>query len=137
MLQRKLEGMGAALSQHNMDELMHWYKIGSSLDLLYQIAVKTIDLKDLRAFKVIGDKIEAPKPVKPVAVAVDKPDIIPHHLLPKKDTELIILANEVIRLFIIWLIVANRSPAMMCLVLLPRVRDLPFIEPIVPMRPSC
>ncbi len=94
MLQRKLEGMGAALSQHNMDELMHWYKIGSSLDLLYQIAVKTIDLKDLRVFKVIGDKIEAPKPVKPVAVAVDKPDIIPHHLLPKKDTELIIFGER-------------------------------------------
>jgi GTP pyrophosphokinase len=94
MLQRKLEGMGAALSQHNMDELMHWYKIGSSLDLLYQIAVKTIDLKDLRAFKVIGDKIEAPKPVKPVAVAVEKPDIIPHHLLPKKDTELIIFGER-------------------------------------------
>lgn len=94
ILQRKLEGMGAALSQHNMDELMQWYKIGSSLDLLYQIAVKTIDLKDLRNFKVSGDKIEAPKPIKPVVVAVDKPDIIPHHLLPKKDTELIIFGER-------------------------------------------
>ncbi len=94
ILQRKLEGMGAALSQHNMDELMQWYKIGSSLDLLYQIAVKTIDLKDLRNFKVSGDKIEAPKPIKPVVAVVDKPDIIPHHLLPKKDTELIIFGER-------------------------------------------
>jgi GTP pyrophosphokinase len=94
MLQRKLEGMGASLSQHNLDELMQWYKIGSSLDLLYQIAVKTIDLKDLRSFKVSGDKIEAPKPVKQPLVAVDKPDIVPHHLLPKKDTELIIFGER-------------------------------------------
>ncbi|MEN9859066.1 MAG: hypothetical protein RIT50_1188 [Bacteroidota bacterium] len=94
MLQRKLEGMGASLSQHNLDELMQWYKIGSSLDLLYQIAVKTIDLKDLRSFKVSGDKIEAPKPVKQPVVAVDKPDIVPHHLLPKKDTELIIFGER-------------------------------------------
>jgi GTP pyrophosphokinase len=94
MLQRKLEGMGASLSQHNLDELMQWYKIGSSLDLLYQIAVKTIDLKDLRSFKASGDKIEAPKPVKQPVVAVDKPDIVPHHLLPKKDTELIIFGER-------------------------------------------
>jgi len=94
MLQRKLEGMGASLSQHNLDELMQWYKIGSSLDLLYQIAVKTIDLKDLRSFKVSGDKIEAPKPVKLPVVAVDKPDIVPHHLLPKKDAELIIFGER-------------------------------------------
>ena len=94
VLQRKLEGMGASLSQHNLDELMQWYKIGSSLDLLYQIAVKTIDLKDLRSFKVSGDKIEAPKPVKQPVVAVDKPDIVPHHLLPKKDTELIIFGER-------------------------------------------
>jgi GTP pyrophosphokinase len=94
MLQRKLEGMGASLSQHNLDELMQWYKIGSSLDLLYQIAVKTIDLKDLRSFKVSGDKIEAPKPVKQPVVAVDKPDIVPHHLLPKKDAELIIFGER-------------------------------------------
>jgi GTP pyrophosphokinase len=94
MLQRKLEGIGASLSQYNLDELMQWYKIGSSLDLLYQIAVKTIDLKDLRSFKVIGDKIEAPKPIKQPVVAADKPDIIPHHLLPKKDTELIIFGER-------------------------------------------
>jgi GTP pyrophosphokinase len=94
MLQRKLEGMGASLSQHNLDELMQWYKIGSSLDLLYQIAVKTIDLKDLRSFKVSGDKIEAPKPVKLPVVAVDKPDFVPHHLLPKKDAELIIFGER-------------------------------------------
>jgi len=94
LLQRKLEDMGASLSQHNLDELTQWYKSGSSVDLLYQIAIKTIDLKDLRLFKVIGDKIEAPKPVKPVASAPDKSAIVPRHMLPKKDTELIIFGER-------------------------------------------
>jgi GTP diphosphokinase / guanosine-3',5'-bis(diphosphate) 3'-diphosphatase len=63
-LQRKLEGMGAAMSQHNMEELASFYKVNSSLDLLYDIAIKKIDLKELKEFTVHGDKILAPKPVK-------------------------------------------------------------------------
>ncbi len=39
-LQRKLEGMGAVFSQHNIDELVSYYKLHSSLDLFYQIAIK-------------------------------------------------------------------------------------------------
>jgi guanosine-3',5'-bis(diphosphate) 3'-pyrophosphohydrolase len=93
-VQRKLEGMGASFSQHNIDELVHWYKLGSNLDLFYQVAVKAIDLKDLKEFKLIGDRIEAPRPVKPIAQPVEKPDIIPHHLLPRKDTELIIFGES-------------------------------------------
>ena len=38
----------------------------SHLDLFYQVAVKNIDLKEMKEFKVMGDKIEAPKPVKTV-----------------------------------------------------------------------
>lgn len=93
-VQRKLEGMGASFSQHNIEELVHWYKLGSNLDLFYQVAVKAIDLKDLKEFKLIGDRIEAPRPVKPIAQPVEKPDIIPHHLLPRKDTELIIFGES-------------------------------------------
>ncbi len=63
-VQRKLEGIGASLNQHNIDELVHWYKLQSHLDLFYQVAVKNIDLKDLKEFTVIGDRIEAPRPVK-------------------------------------------------------------------------
>ena len=56
---------------------MSWYncyKLPSALDLFYQVAVKNIDLKELKEFKVIGDKIEAPKPVK--ICQEPKPDII-------------------------------------------------------------
>src|SRR5919112_144077 len=39
-LQRKLEGLGVAFNQHNIDELVNFYKYNSNLELFYQIAVK-------------------------------------------------------------------------------------------------
>jgi guanosine-3',5'-bis(diphosphate) 3'-pyrophosphohydrolase len=45
----------------------YFYKLNSSLDFLYEIAIKKIDLKELKEFTVHGDKIFPPKPVKPVA----------------------------------------------------------------------
>ena len=93
-LQRKLEGLGAAFSPHNIEELVHWYKAGSNLDLFYSISIKEIDLKELKSFTVIGDRIEAPRPVKPTTLSVEKPDIIPYHQLPKKDAELIIFGER-------------------------------------------
>ena len=91
-LQRKLEGVGAAFTQHNIDELVQWYKLPSNLDLFYQVAVKNIDLKELKEFKVTGDKIEAPKPVK---IHSEKVDFVPHqHTAGKKDTELIIFGES-------------------------------------------
>ncbi|HJU46269.1 MAG TPA: RelA/SpoT family protein, partial [Chitinophagaceae bacterium] len=38
MVQRKLEGMSASFSQHNIDELTSFYKQNSQLDLFYQVA---------------------------------------------------------------------------------------------------
>lgn len=88
-LQRKLEGLGASMNQHNIDELVTYYKLASPLDLYYALSVKTMDLKELKEFKVIGDRIEAPRPVK---VLEPKPEYQPH--LPKKDTELIIFGES-------------------------------------------
>jgi GTP pyrophosphokinase len=90
-VQRKLEGMGATLTQHNIDELVQWYKLPSNLDLFYQVAVKNIDLKELKEFKVLGDKIEAPKPIK---IQQEKVDFIPQHPAGKKDAELIIFGES-------------------------------------------
>jgi len=90
-LQRKLEAKGAAYSHYNIEELVQFYKLTSSLDLHYKIATKSIDLKELSNFNVLGDKIEIPKP---------KPQIIEHSLdittktLPKKDSELIIFGES-------------------------------------------
>jgi len=89
-VQRKIEGMGAAFNQHNIDELWSYYKLSSALDLFYQVAIKNIDLKELKEFKVFGDKIEAPKPVKVHEIKVDGV----HQPLAKKDAELIIFGES-------------------------------------------
>lgn len=92
-VQRKLEGMGASMQQSNIDELVQWYKLGSNLELFYQVAVKNIDLKEIKEFKVTGDRIEAPKPVKPVHEPKhDHPHTQQNNL--KKDAELIIFGES-------------------------------------------
>jgi GTP diphosphokinase / guanosine-3',5'-bis(diphosphate) 3'-diphosphatase len=91
-LQRKLEGIGASFSQHNIDELVSWYKLNSPLDLFYLVAIKNLDLKDLKEFKVHGDKIEAPKPIK--ILPESKLDGSIHTSLGKKDAELIIFGES-------------------------------------------
>ncbi len=91
ILQRKLEGQGAAFSQHNIDELMSFYKLSSQLDLFYDIAVKKNDLKDLKDFNVLGDKLELPKPK---AVITEVPHIEPQKQYSKKDSELIIFGES-------------------------------------------
>src|SRR5215203_5296696 len=88
-VQRKLEGLGAASNQHNVDELVGFYKLSAPLELYYQIAVKNIDLKELKEFKVIGDKLEAPKPVRQLE---PKPEY--HPSIQKKEAELIIFGES-------------------------------------------
>jgi GTP diphosphokinase / guanosine-3',5'-bis(diphosphate) 3'-diphosphatase len=86
IVQRRLEAFGAAYNQHNVDELTVFYKVNSALDLYYQVAIHNIDLKELSDFSLYGDRIEAPRPVKPEP----KPDAA----IPKKDTELIIFGES-------------------------------------------
>jgi GTP pyrophosphokinase len=91
-VQRKLEGIGAAFTQHNIEELVQFYKLQSHLDLFYQVAVKNIDLKEIKEFKVTGDRIEAPKPIK---ISEPKHETQGQHQAPaKKDTELIIFGES-------------------------------------------
>ena len=77
------------MSQHNIEEMVHWYKLSSNLDLFYQVAIKNIDLKELKEFKVLGDKIEAPRPIK---IQHEKTEYIPQP--GKKDAELIIFGES-------------------------------------------
>ena len=88
-VQRKLEGLGVPVNQYNLDELVNFYKLTSHLDLYYGVAIKNIDLKELKEFTVHGDKLEPPKPVKQIEV---KPEV--HHALQKKDAELIIFGES-------------------------------------------
>jgi guanosine-3',5'-bis(diphosphate) 3'-pyrophosphohydrolase len=90
ILQRKLDGFGVPMNQANVEEITNFYKLNSSLDLFYDIAVKKTDLRELKDFQVLGDKISAPKIVKPLveekASAGVKKD--------KKDNELIIFGES-------------------------------------------
>jgi len=93
-LQRRLEGLGAAFSQHNIDELVSYYKLASQLDLFYNIAIKSITLKELDNFNVLGDKLEPPKPQpKPVTEVKHEPEA-KVHAPSKKDSELIIFGES-------------------------------------------
>jgi GTP pyrophosphokinase len=92
VLQRKVEAMGAAFSQGNIDEIVSFYKLSSGLDLFYQIAIKNIDLKELKDFKVLGDRLEAPKPVK--LNNESKTEHAHGSALSKKDAELIIFGES-------------------------------------------
>ena len=91
-LQRKLEGIGAVYNPYNIDQVMNYYKLNSQLDLLYKIATKTIDLKELKLFQVVGDKIEAPKPIMVPTEHSQDQNI--QKQIPKKDSELIIFGES-------------------------------------------
>ena len=92
-LQRKLEGIGGVYNPYNIDQVMNYYKLNSQLDLLYRIATKSIDLKELKLFQVIGDKIEAPKPVQEKAETITEyqPGAKTYS---KKESELIIFGES-------------------------------------------
>jgi GTP pyrophosphokinase len=92
VLQRKLEGMGAAYSQHNIDVLTEFYKVHSQLDLFYNIAVKQTDLRELKEFHVLGDKLEAPKSIKTAVEHKHETETKSH--ASKKDSELIIFGES-------------------------------------------
>jgi len=95
ILQRKLEGMNAVMNQSNMEELATYYKLNSSLDLLYDIATKKIDLKELKEFTVHGDKLLPPKPVKPVEEKFEYNEALAKQSGKKdKEAELIIFGES-------------------------------------------
>lgn len=91
LVQRKLENMGAGYNSHNIDILADFYKQPSVLDFFYQVSTHGIDLKELKDFNVLGDKLEAPKPQRPPQEL--KTDFSPGDL-QKKDAELIIFGES-------------------------------------------
>jgi GTP pyrophosphokinase len=91
ILERKFNAINAVMNQTNIEELANFYKSPSTLDLLYDIAVKKNELKELKEFTVHGDKLIPPKIAKPVEVITEINDLKP---LSKKDTELIIFGES-------------------------------------------
>ncbi|MEO9023034.1 MAG: bifunctional (p)ppGpp synthetase/guanosine-3',5'-bis(diphosphate) 3'-pyrophosphohydrolase [Ginsengibacter sp.] len=91
ILSRKLEGLGVPMNQSNLEEIAAFYKVNSTLDLTYDISIKKIDLKELKEFQVLGERIMAPKVVKPSAE--EKTEATPKKD-NKKDNELIIFGES-------------------------------------------
>ena len=93
VLQKKLEGLGAAYNTGNIDEVAQFYKLNSHLDLFYQIATKAIDLRELKEFQVLGDRLEHPKP----KVVISELNVEQHSNVKtysKKESELIIFGES-------------------------------------------
>ncbi len=95
ILQRKLEGINAVMNQQNLEEIATFYKLNSSLDLLYDIATKKLDLKELKEFTVHGDRLLAPKPLKSADEKQDLQESLAKQAGKKdKDAELIIFGES-------------------------------------------
>ncbi len=90
--QKKVESIGGSMSQENIDEVYLYYKLPNQLELFYEIATKKIDLKELKEFTVLGDKIYAPKPLRPIVE--QKFEYNPNPSASKKDHELIIFGES-------------------------------------------
>ncbi len=93
ILQRKLDNLKVPMNHANQEELAAFYKLPSPLDLFYEIALKKIDLSELKDFTVSGEKLIHPRP-KPVEEKhVAEPDF---KASSKKDkeTELIIFGES-------------------------------------------
>ncbi len=91
ILERKFNAINAVMNQSNIEELANFYKSPSTLDLLYDIAVKKNELKELKEFTVHGDKLIAPKIVKTIEEHHEHEE---HKLHTKKDAELIIFGES-------------------------------------------
>ena len=91
ILEKKLHAMGTKLSQHNLDELVAFYKLPSPLDLYYKIAIKQLDLKEMKEFEVRADKLEV---IKVKKEEVEKAEALLQKTDIKKDTELIIFGES-------------------------------------------
>jgi guanosine-3',5'-bis(diphosphate) 3'-pyrophosphohydrolase len=93
MLKRKLDHLGVPFSQHNLNELCLYFKKPSQLDLFYAVAVSNIDLKELKVFTVLGDKLVPPTKEKPDTLPLeDDTKLAPYKIA--KNAELIIFGES-------------------------------------------
>jgi GTP pyrophosphokinase len=91
ILERKLHSLNAVMNNTNLEEIANFYKYNSILDLLYDVAIKKNDLKELKTFTIHGDKISAPKLPK---YKEEKQEFIDIKPLTKKDHELVIFGES-------------------------------------------
>jgi guanosine-3',5'-bis(diphosphate) 3'-pyrophosphohydrolase len=91
-LKKKLGAMNVSMSQHNISEVVHYYKKQSPLDVYYAIAVGSVDLKDLKTFAIYGDKLQHPGREHKIETKHIEDDILKQK--PGKGAELIIFGER-------------------------------------------
>lgn len=92
ILERKMRSLGVPNNSSNQQELLHFFKVNSLLDLHYGIALNVIDVQALKLFTVQGDKLIAP-PKEPLPEN-DKKDGDDSMLSRTKGGELIIFGES-------------------------------------------
>jgi GTP diphosphokinase / guanosine-3',5'-bis(diphosphate) 3'-diphosphatase len=92
MVERKLGHMGVLLNAHNANELAVYFKKASPTDVYYAIAVGNLDVKELKDFKVVGDKlVPPPKIIEPKTLEQPKAN---GNKKSGKGTELVIFGES-------------------------------------------
>lgn len=91
-LERKLNALGVKLSNENIQELCNYYKAKSQLDLFYGMAVGNYDLKPLKRFNVVGDRLHQPvkEKIEPRHTSISEVKALPD----QKGAELIIFGES-------------------------------------------
>lgn len=89
ILFRKLDHMRLPPSIQNLNEICAYYKLPSPLDLYYGIAVGSIDLKPLKSFSTVGDRLFQP-------VKETKPEAKPAHITHEHEKEMTAKGAELI-----------------------------------------
>ncbi len=70
ILERKLKSLKITYNSDNLYKLTYYFKLPSTLDMFYNVARGTIDLKQLKEFAA-SEKVVESKPVRPEASPVD------------------------------------------------------------------
>ena len=92
ILERKLKNLGVPLNSANANELTLHFKKPSPTDVYYAIAIGNIDVKELKEFKVVGDRIFAPEKISETkAIEISEDETLKK---PAKGTELIIFGES-------------------------------------------
>lgn len=91
ILERKLKSLKVPLNNDNMQVLVSFYKVPSSLDLCYGIANQQIDLTKIKNLNIVGHHLEIPKVEKK---HVDPEDYPTDKAKIDKNAELIIFGES-------------------------------------------
>jgi guanosine-3',5'-bis(diphosphate) 3'-pyrophosphohydrolase len=94
MLMRKLENMKVAAHSDNISQIVNYFKYNSFLDLYYAIAVHSFELKELSKFKVVGDRLEAPKEEEKKAPIKEEFALDLTKQMPSKGYELVLFGES-------------------------------------------